>query len=196
MKLLLVLVMIPFLVQSSTLKITNTDGGTVTTVLSGDIKVNKNSTLHRAWLIINEPACPVQLSADCGIQTNYVYDRVGGKYSFRSNGSIKTTEAIAAINVTFVLYDAFGDHMKSLKGVYVEDIPSNTEVSFQKLGSGSWYASENEVEQLLTVATFVRSVRLYSGKVWQCDMKAIAGELTKIRLESGSGVLEPEKPKK
>lgn len=196
MKLFIVLAMLPFFAQTGALKITTSDGGTVTTVLSGSIRVNKNSTLHRTWLIINDPARPIQLSSDCGINTVYEYDRISGKYHFQSNGSLKSTEAIAAINVTFVLYDAFGDHMKSLRGVYIEDVPSNTEVTFQKLGAGSWYASENEVESLLTVATFVHSVRLYSGKVWRSDLKAIAGELAKIRLESGSGVLEPEKPKK
>ena len=46
-------------------------GGSVTTYLSSDIAVNKNSSLRRQWVVVNDTSCPIEL---IGADTYYKMD--------------------------------------------------------------------------------------------------------------------------
>jgi len=166
--------------------VTSTDGGSVVTDLGYGIRVNKNSSLRRAWVTMNDPSCPVQLSG-AGVTTGYG-DR---EYNFIPAGSCEASESVSALEVRYLLYDVFGEHMKTLSGTDVSDRPAN--LAFPLKDSGEWRAWENEVSELLTVVTFIAQVRTTSGKVWRYQEKAIGGELAKMRLQLSAGMLEPGK---
>lgn len=183
--------------QTDVLKATSADGGSVTTTLLGSYKVNKNSSLHRTWVTINDPSCPIQLTG-AGISTVYERDAISngsGDYRFRIAGSIIASEPVAAVDVTFILYDPFGDHLRTLGGTYVQDLAANSTTPLTSLG-GSWYATENDISELLTVVAFISHARAASGAVWHFNSKAISAELGKIQLQVASGMLEPDKPPK
>lgn len=164
------------------------DGGTVVTELGYGVKVNKNSSLRRTFITFNDPACPVQLNLS-GIKTVYG-DR---SYSYKPVGTLTATEPISAIDVRFLLYDVFGDHIKTLGGTHLSDISPNN--AFQLSEVGSWRAWENEVSELLTVVSFVAQVRTQSGKLWRYNDKVIGEELNRVRLKVSSGVLDLSKEK-
>ena len=180
--------------QATALKVLTIDGGTVVTPLSYNIKVNSRSTLRRTWLVINDPTCPVQISR-AGINTAFEQDRVSGSYHFKAAGSFTVKEAVSALTITFILYDPFGDHMKTLGATYVEDFAAEMIGSLDSLG-GRWYANETDVRDLLTVVAFISDARTTGGAVWKYNEKAISTELNQIRLKVTSGILEPQKEPK
>lgn len=164
------------------------DGGSVVTDLGYNIKVNKNSTLRRNWVVLNDPGCPAQING-AGITTAYG-DR---EYLYRQVGTLVASEPVTAIEIRYVLYDIFGGHLKTLSATSVADTAAGIPVQLSE--TGRWRAWENEVSELLTVVAFVAQVRSADGKVWRHEEKAISDELAKIRLAAGSGVLDPSKEK-
>ncbi|GIW44045.1 MAG: hypothetical protein KatS3mg077_1327 [Candidatus Binatia bacterium] len=177
---------------AQTINVTTADGGSVVTELGygTGIKVNKNSSLRRSFVTFNDPACPVQLNSS-GVTTQY--DGLNRSYYYRPLGTLTSNEPVSAIDVRFLLYDVFGDHIRTLGATYVGDIATND--AFQLGDIGSWRAWENEVRELYTIVSFVARVRTQSGKIWRYNEKVIGEELNKVRLKVSSGVLEPSKEK-
>jgi hypothetical protein len=171
------------------IQVSTADGGSVVTDLGYGIKVNKNSTLHRAWVTLNDPSSPVQL-INAGVSAQYG-DR---GYNFVPTGSAKAVEAIAALEIRFLLYDVFGEHMKTLSATELIDIGANAELQLKE--TGRWRAWESQISQLLTVVAFVAHVRTADGKIWRYQDKPISEELNRIRLKVTSGVLDPTKENK
>ena len=174
---------------AQTIKVKTTDGGSVVTELGYGIKVNENSTLRRAWVVLNDPSCPFQL-INAGIYTEYG-DR---EYNYVPTGIARASEAISALEVRFLLYNIFGDHIKTLSASVITDVVANSEILLNEIGR--WRAWENEVSELLTVIVFIAQVRTADGKLWRYQDKLISEELNKIRLKVTTGVLEPNKENK
>lgn len=170
------------------LKVETLSGGSVITDLGYGIQVNKGSTLQRTFVVINDSGCPVTLQ-NAGITTKYR----GERYSFVPVGSIVASEPITAFQVRYVLYDMYGYPMKTLAGGHVTDIAANTPFPLEE--TGSWYAWETEVGELLTVGAFVANVRTAGGKIWRFDEKSVGSELARLNLKVSEGSLEPTKEK-
>ena len=167
---------------------TVSDGGSYRLQLSSDIKVNKGSTLHRSLVALNDAAAPLQLVSS-GISTS---DSHGDRaYRYTATGKVTASSAVTALEVRFLLYDAFGNHMKTLSSTEVTDLAAGSELALK--GIASWRAFENEVSELLTTVAFVASVRTADGKVWRHNEKTIATELSRIQLQVKSGVLDATK---
>ncbi len=172
------------------LQVSTKDGGSVVTSISEDIKVNKGSSLRRTWIALNDPACPLQLIG-AGIETQY---RGTSGYRFYGVGSAKPLNPMQALEIRYILYDTFGDHIKTLSQTLVVDIKATSAFNLEE--ENEWYASENDVSELLTVVAFVAQVRTSDGKIWRYDEKAVNSELGKIEVKVATGVLEPTKDKK
>jgi hypothetical protein len=164
------------------------DGGTVLTELGYNITVNKGSSLHRSFVTINDSDCPAELNGS-GVTTKYANDR----YSFVPAGFLFPSQPLTAFEVRFVLFDMFGARMKTLSDTSVADVKPSP---IALVDSGTWFADENEVQSVLTVASFVANARTASGKVWHFNDKKITDELTRLNLKITAGALEPTAAKK
>lgn len=165
------------------LEITTLDGGTVVTKLSGNIAVNKGSSLNRTWIVINNPSCPAQID---GVGINAVY--TGREYNFKPVGEISAKEPITAYEIHHVLYNVFGEHVKTLSNQDVVDI--DTKTGFSEYAS--WYASENQISEYLIAVSYVANIRTAKGIVWQYGPSVIEEELRKIRLTYNSDYFPKE----
>ncbi len=139
-----------------------------------DLRLNMESSLSRDWIILNDTACPIQLSNSVGINTIYK-DR---SIRFIPMGSIKTLQPITAFEIVYVLYDVFGEHLLSLSNVEIADIESS---KLLKNGD-SWYATDNQVAEYYTCVSFVMKVRTKDGIIWNYDPLSISKELGKIEI--------------
>ena len=148
------------------------DGGSVVTNLSMGIKVNKNSTLMRDYIVLNDAKCPIQLNSGFGITTTYLQ-----KYTFNAVGEFTASETVLAYEIHSVLYNIFGEHIKTLSSTNVEDVPAG-----QKQVSGQWYASENQVSEYLFCVSYVAKVRKANGTLWIYSPIKIKEELSKIAI--------------
>ncbi len=169
------------------LDVSSLDGGTVSTTLGYGITVNKGSSLHRQWFVINDPSWPISLAA-AGINTTY-----SKEFSFAPTGNITAKEAISAFEVRFMIFDVWGNHMKTLSGTELRDIAAGS--PFQLASTGSWRAWENDVSHYLTSVGFVAHVRTSAGKAWSADTKAVFHEVEAVKLKLTQEQLEPPRPK-
>jgi len=188
MKILCALAVVIFFGATQTshaqIKVDVTDGGSVITTLSRGIQVNDGSSLKRSFVTINDLSAPITLQ-QAGVAT--VYE--GRAYNFIPKGDMTPREPITAVEVRFVLFDMFGQLMKTVSLTRVRDFGTDS----KPLSEGGWYASEGNVRELLTVASFVAYVRTASGKVWRYDAKRVGEELQKLNLRIAAGALEPNK---
>lgn len=146
-------------------------------------RVDTASSLFRSWLVVNDKSCPAALSG-----SGIIIRGSRGKSVLTPTGTISASEPIAAYEVRYVLFDVFGEHMRTIFGTRVTDVPADTPSALKNIGA--WQGTSNEGVQMLTVVSFIAKVRTASGKVWNYDEKAIAGELGKVIPGVDEGVLE------
>jgi hypothetical protein len=177
-------------VFSQSIQSTNYDGGSVVTELSPKIKLNEKSSLRRSWIVLNGSSCPVQLNK-AGIKTAYGYWGGTEQYWFSLDGGANIKQKIQAVEITCMLFDIFGEHLRTLSLTAVEDVETTDSY---KLG-GRWLAGENDVSHFLTSVVFVTSVRTSEGKIWRFDQKAVFDELARTQLKAADIEINPSKEK-
>lgn len=199
-KLLAVLSMLVFVCSCSSQTTKNTgpsmsvdelDGGTVVTELGYGIKVNDGSSLQRKWYVLNDPQSPVEI-LKAGITTSYKTSQYSGEYKYLAQGTATAKEPVAALEIRYLLFNVFGDHMQTLSATVVSDISG--EYSLAK--SGTWRAwSENDVSEFLTAVSFVASVRTPDGRVWRYDPAKVLRQVEQIKVKLTEKELAPEQEK-
>ncbi|MBK9402366.1 MAG: hypothetical protein IPN36_16435 [Bacteroidetes bacterium] len=127
---------------------------------SGD-KINEGSTLSRDYYLINAKDCPLQLS-NVGIKTSY---RTRG--AFTSTDKVIPSEPIAAYEVHHVLYNIFGEHIRTLSNDAVSDLKLPTDFN----QDFNWYASINDVSEYLICVSYVAKVRTLNRTIWRYNFK-------------------------
>lgn len=163
----------------SQLTVTKKEGGSVVTNLGMGIKLNDGSSLKREYTTINDPNCPIQLN-DVGIETSY-----GSRYFFRPIGNLTTKEPIVAYEIVHLIYNVFGEHIKSLSNTAIADIDGQKDYSKYS----SWYASENNVSEYLICISYVSNVRTKGGKIWHYNFKELKDQLNKLEITFEEGYL-------
>ena len=173
--------------MTGTVSVTRGDGGSVQTPLSSDIAVNKGSSLHREWITIHDSACPISLVDNVGVKTLYVADRVRGDYEYSAKFSVEAKEPVTAFEVRFLLFDLWGNHLKTLSMTEIFDLPDKKDVSGERNAF-----SENEVSASIA---FVARVRTQSGRVFEADTVKILEEARKFSRKFSPENLEPKTQK-
>ncbi len=158
---------------------TRADGGSVTTVLSASIAVNRNSTLRREWVAVHDSGLPVDLVGTPGVNTVYErgtgrYDR--GQYEYQSAYTLRVREPVAAVEVRFICFDVWGDRTKTLSATDVQDFGVG---EHQLDGAWNLFRGENEVAHHYASIAFVAAVRTKAGEIFFADQ----GEVVNIAKE-------------
>lgn len=172
------------------LQISEADGGSIVTKLGYGIEVNKGSSLHRRWFVLNDPTAPVQL-ASAGISTVYKSSSIGGDYEYVPVGSINAAQPISAYEIRYLLFDVWGEHMRTLSATNIVDMTGTRSTD----KDGMWRAWENDVSQMQTVVAFVARVRTADGRVWQYDPGALLRSIDQVKVKLTEQELNPEKEK-
>jgi hypothetical protein len=159
--------------------ISKISGGSIQTVLSSSIKVNDGSTIQREWVTVHDDSLPVKLDRPIGVKTVYVsggrYSRDG--YQYNADYTITAEEDLAAVEVRFLLFDIWGNHVRNLSATEIVDIPAGVKTSF----GGKWnVSSENEVSVFYASIAYIARVRTKSGKVMNGDLQAALKEARKF----------------
>jgi hypothetical protein len=170
------------------LQVAELDGGSVITDLGYKIRVNDGSTLHRRWYVLNDPGAPVALSGS-GVKTIYR----SGEYNFVAVGTGTPSVPIQALEVRMMIFDVWGNHLKTLSVTALRDYQQGTQIDLSK--DGIWRTYENEVSETLTVISFVACARRADGISWFFDAKKVLGEVQHIKLKLSEADLSPQKDK-
>jgi hypothetical protein len=172
------------------LQVEELTGGSVVTNLGYGIQINKGSTLTRRWFVINDPSCPIRLSGT-GINTVYESTSIGGNYKYKAAGTASATEPVKALEVRFLLFDIWGEHMRTLSDTEISDLTGQVVLK----DTGSWNAWENDVSEMFTVVSFVSRARKPDGSVWEYDPASVIKEIEKIKISLTEKELAPEREK-
>ena len=96
-----------------------------------------------------------------------------------------------AVEVRYILFDVFGEHLKTLCSVEVADIePTDAHELADR-----WSASHSDVSHFLSSVAFVAELRTSDGKIWRYNQKAINDELTRVQLKASDTDLNRKKEK-
>ncbi len=182
--LLFVVFALSFISVYSQMSVVRTVGSSFTTDIGYGIKINEGSSLKKEKIIINDALCPIQLNGDVGIEIS-TRDRA---FAFNPSGSFNVKEPIVAYEMHHIIYDIFGDHIKTLSNTQVADIVGQQ--IFTKYDG--WYASENNVSEYLISVSYVANVRTQSGQIWHYNFIAIKDQLDILKISFEESYI-PEK---
>ncbi len=166
--------------DDGSLQVTEYDGGSVA-VRTATGFLNQDSSIKRKWYVIDDLNAPVKL------ERAGVFPRLEEKENLHYMVPVATVapkEAISAVEVRFVLFDVWGDRLRTLAVTRLTD--SSTHVELRP--TDKWPALETEASQLVTVLAFVARVRTAEGQVWTFDPPRVASRM----LGLGVNVAQPD----
>jgi hypothetical protein len=138
--------------------------------------------------VLNDPECSIQLKS-AGIHVCYA-DHV---FTFAQSGRMRCSENTVAFELCYVLYEVFGEHLRTLSATVAEDIPAGKILELKELGD--WSGQLGDGIYLQTVVAFVAHVRNTEERVWRCRPESLGEELARLALAGCVGVLGSEKEK-
>jgi hypothetical protein len=163
--------------------------GTMQTDLGLGVVLNQSSTLPREAVLIHDTRLPVEIQQDVGIRT--IYEDRGYRYS--TSIRLNPTEDLTAVEVRYVIFDVWGDKVRTL---------SLTEVSDMKAGvpkelKPRWNLySESEAKPHYASIAYVARVRTAAGRVVYADPSPALAEALKFSKKFTAADLEPKAPEK
>lgn len=179
----------PAVAEKATGTVTRASGGSITTKLGFGIAVAKDSSLQREWIAIHEPSLPVSFDGTPGVTTAYVSREYGGDYRYRTKFTLQTREAIQAVEVRFLTFNVWGEHVRVLSYEEVADVKANT----KKEVAGQWALhSENDVEKHYASIAYIARVRLADGRVMDAPIDLVVDEAKKFSQKFTAAELEPK----
>ena len=166
---------------------TSGDAGPMAIDIGYGIIVNKDSTLRRKWVVVNDPNLAAQISNYNGTRTSY--DTDNRRWVYEASYSIAVTEPIVAFEVRIIPFDIWGERDTPL---------STTEIADQAVGDnarfdGKWRIPREStaLEHYVSVA-YVAQVKLKSGKVLRADTNPIIEQVRNFAEDFSAGDLEIE----
>ena len=170
--------------DDGTLQVSEYDGGSVAIRTAGGF-VNQDSSIKRKWYVIDDANAPVKL------ERAGVFPRLEEKENIHYMvpvGTVDPKQAISAVEVRFVLFDVWGDRLRTLAITRLTD--SSTHVDLRP--ADKWPTLESEASQLVEVVAFVARVRTSEGQVWTFDPGRVASRIAALGLNAGTGDLNPD----
>ncbi len=182
---LLLLLAAPAAAQKAT--VTRSDGGPMKIDVAGAAVLNKDSALHREWIVIHHTGIPVKLEYEIGVTA----ERVGRDYLYKSDIHVTPQEPIAALEIRFLLFDVWGSHIKTLSFTRVADL----EPGGRQLGQAAWNLySANEASEFYASIAYVARVRTKAGRIINSDIAPVLDEARKFSSKFSAEDLEPKRP--
>lgn len=177
--------------SASNALVTRASGGRITTELGFGIAVAKDSRLEREWIAVHEPSLPATLEGTPGVTTTYVRREYTGDFRYRADFTVNAKEALRAVQVRFLLFDIWGEHVRTLSFEEVSDIPVSTKRVFE----GVWNVfSENDVEKHYASIAYIARVRLADGRVLEAPTAKVVEEARKFSQKFTAEELETKTP--
>ena len=198
MKQIISVVVAVFVMCSSAIagsNVTLKSGGSIRTNLGYGIVLNKESSLQRVWITIHDDTILADLVGTVGVRTIYEsgeqYSR--GDYKYKDDYTVKTNQDLTAIEVRFLTFDIWGDHLRNLSATDIVDLKSGETRSFD----AKWNVfSENEGSEHYASIAYIAQVRTKSGRVIKADLNMVVKEAQKFSARFKASDLEPEPKKK
>lgn len=170
--------------------VTRDSGGTMQLDLGPGISVNKGSTLQREFIAIHDASLPVDVLGTPGIMPAFE----NRDYRYKAAFIIEVKQPISAVEVRFLTFDLWGDHLHTLSMTEVKDFPPGTTPLSATWGS-SIFPSENEVSKYYASIAFIARARVATGKVFEASDSVVLGEARRLSKKFAPENLLPKPPR-
>lgn len=167
--------------NSQQLETTEVDGGSVYQI---------KSTLHRKWIVFNQVPCPLRLER-AGINTPLELGKTSDEYSFKPSGSIRFQSGVKAFEIRFILYNVWGERIKTLIGTKIEDWEQGDEIKDLSAELGGWGIHDSGITSYVTCISFVARAITADGRIWRANIDEIVKGIAQLELESYNDVTLP-----
>ena len=151
---------------------TRADGGSIVIDLGEGYAVNKGSSLRREWVALHDTAMPVDIMGTPGISPEYRGER---GYEGAAKFNISTQEPIAAYEIKFVLFDVWGDFLRTYSMHRITDLPAGTSEC-----SAEWRIPEEEQAGYAHSVCFVSRVLTQNGRMVVANDDAVVAQMKAI----------------
>ena len=139
--------------------------------------IHEDSTLKTERILLNNPTDnSVQLMFQT-LETRC--DSAGRGFVFGGTTALEVQRGIKAIEVRTIVYDVFGEHLKTLSNYEARDFLPGEETYFL---IGTWRAADADVAGFLTSVTYVARIRFEDGLQWKFDRDKLEQELSGLGL--------------
>ena len=137
---------------------------------------------------------PADILETVGVTTVYERERTSsGDYRYKASFKVHASEPLTAIQVRFLTFDIWGNHVRNLEFHEIADIAAGEDASL----SGTWSVySENEVSEHYASIGYISRVRTKDGRVVEADTTPIVEEAKKFTRKFTAADLEPPKVEK
>lgn len=173
--------------------ITRADGGPVKTELGYGITLNRESSLRRQWVTVHDEALPLDINGTGCATAVYESGRVSGDYYYSAQYAVSAKQPVTAFEVRMMVFDVFGDRIRTLSGTYLMDMDAGTARNM----SSKWRIfSENETTEYFACLSYVARVRTAAGKVHDYNVNAVLEAARQFSKGLTAADLEPEREKR
>jgi hypothetical protein len=132
---------------------------------------------------------PADLIGTPGVSTTYTSGRVSGEYYYEAKPSVQAKEDLAAIEIRFLVFNVWGQHVRTLLSDEVADVAAGV----TKELSPQWRVlSENEVSRHYASIGYISRIRTKDGRVVDADPTAIVREAQKFSKKFTVADLDPK----
>lgn len=160
------------------------DGGSVITSLGNNTSTNLLSTLTRTWIVINDNSAPASLE-DVGVETKYT-----DQFLFETVGSLTAKEALSATEIRILLYDVFGNHLRTLSHSSIIDLSESAVIRGSPM-LGMWPAYKIEPANYLTSVSFLAQARTVDGEIWRFNQESVRRVIEELGFPVDENTLLP-----
>jgi hypothetical protein len=160
-------------------KVIRASGGSIQTDLSHGIRLNKESTLKREFITVIDGSLPAEITKCTGIATVFKNSDQysSGSYAYKANTHILAFEDVRAVQVRYLTFDVWGNHVKTLATTEIFDLLSGLN---HWINSEWLFHSENEASEYYASIAYLSSIRTASGRVYFADTSLVIDEAKKF----------------
>lgn len=168
--------------------VTRASGGALTSRLPGP----RQSTLERVWVTVHDPLMPVDIRGTAGARTELARRTDG--YSYRADYFLDVKEPLSAVEVRFLLFDLWGESMRTLSDVEATDMAGEAEMG----GEWSTFGDARPATLYASIA-YVARARTKAGRIVEASpatIAAVVAEARKLSPGFDEKRLEPPPPQR
>lgn len=167
------------------------DGGSIGANTRYGTNLNEESSLSRDWVVIHDARLPVDFEGTPGATTWYEMPERGpltrGNYEYNVQATLVASQPVTAVNVRFIAFDVFGEHVTTLSATEVVDLAPGEPSPFD----WRWRAGDNDAYRHFATVGFIARVRTADGQVHHADSNAIVCVAALFALAATVADLEP-----
>ena len=142
--------------------------------LMGNVRINRDSSLERRWIIVNDPSLPARVT-----ERRYRGVTIGFRerdFQYRSNFTVALTEPVSAIEVVHIVFDVWNQRVRSLRFDSIADLGIGEHALL-----GVWrILDEAEAVRHYQSLAYIHRVRLTDGTVLSADLQYILSEIESL----------------